>query len=96
MPIGQEHRVFSYKSTQWESNPHFRHGKAVGYRYIMGARFCFTFAFLALKFLESIGRDSNPRPRVTKPESWPLDDRCKKVVSIKKWVRRDSNPLRSG
>ena len=25
------------KSTQRESNPHFRHGKPVGYRYIMGA-----------------------------------------------------------
>jgi hypothetical protein len=25
------------QSAQWESNPHFRHGKAVGCRYIMGA-----------------------------------------------------------
>ena len=25
------------KSAQWESNPHVRHGKAIGYRYIMGA-----------------------------------------------------------
>jgi hypothetical protein len=25
------------QSAQWESNPHFRHGKAAGYRYIMGA-----------------------------------------------------------
>ena len=25
------------KSAQRESNPHFRHGKAIGYRYIMGA-----------------------------------------------------------
>ena len=25
-------------SAQWESNPHFRHGKAAGYRYIMGAK----------------------------------------------------------
>ena len=25
------------KSVQWESNPHFRHGKAVGYHYIMDA-----------------------------------------------------------
>lgn len=25
------------ESAQWESNPHFRHGKAAGYRYIMGA-----------------------------------------------------------
>ena len=27
-----------FQSAQWESNPHFRHGKAVGYRYIMGAK----------------------------------------------------------
>ena len=27
-----------YKSAQRESNPHFRHGKAAGCRYIMGAR----------------------------------------------------------
>lgn len=26
------------KSAQWESNPHIRHGKAVGCRYIMGAQ----------------------------------------------------------
>lgn len=26
------------QSAQWESNPHFRHGKAVGCRYIMGAK----------------------------------------------------------
>ena len=25
------------QSAQWESNPHFRHGKAVGCHYIMGA-----------------------------------------------------------
>ena len=27
------------QSAQWESNPHIRHGKAVGCRYIMGANF---------------------------------------------------------
>ncbi len=26
------------ESAQRESNPHFRHGKAAGYRYIMGAK----------------------------------------------------------
>lgn len=30
------HRIL--QSAQWESNPHFRHGKAAGYRYIMGAK----------------------------------------------------------
>jgi hypothetical protein len=28
----------TFASAQWESNPHFRHGKAAGYRYIMGAK----------------------------------------------------------
>ncbi len=35
VPLGT-HR----QSAQWESNPHFRHGKAVGCHYIMGAS-CF-------------------------------------------------------
>ena len=30
--------VLSIESAQRESNPHFRHGKAAGYRYIMGAQ----------------------------------------------------------
>lgn len=30
-----------FASAQRELNPHFRHGKAVGYRYIMGAIFPF-------------------------------------------------------
>lgn len=35
-----DHRTASLRnreSAQRESNPHFRHGKATGYRYIMGA-----------------------------------------------------------
>ena len=28
----------TFQSAQWELNPHFRHGKAAGYRYIMGAK----------------------------------------------------------
>ncbi len=31
------HRGITIQSTQWESNPHIRHGKATGSRYIMGA-----------------------------------------------------------
>jgi hypothetical protein len=59
-------------SAQRESNPHVRHGEAVGYRYIMG-----TIAVPELsKRAESTGWDSNPRPRVTSAESSPLDDQC--------------------
>ena len=53
-----------FKSAQRESNPHFRHGKAVGCRYIMGA--CRKFR---LSKIESTGRESNPRRRVTKAVS---------------------------
>src|SRR3954471_1719402 len=58
-------------SAQRESNPHVRHGEAVGYRYIMG-----TFAVPALSKIESTGWDSNPRRRLTRAESSPLDDQC--------------------
>ena len=59
-------------SAQRESNPHVRHGKAVGYRYIMG-----TIAVPELsKRAESTGWDSNPRRRLTRAESSPLDDQC--------------------
>ena len=59
-------------SAQRELNPHVRHGKAVGYRYIMG-----TIAVPELsKRAESTGWDSNPRRRLTRAESSPLDDQC--------------------
>ncbi len=59
-------------SAQRESNPHFRHGKAAGCRYIMS-----TFADAELSKTESTGWDSNPRRRITGAESSPLDDRCR-------------------
>ena len=41
---GENHRrtesFRTLKSAQRESNPHFRHGKATGCRYIMGAKWC--------------------------------------------------------
>ena len=41
---GENHRrtesFRTLKSAQRESNPHFRHGKATGCRYIMGALWC--------------------------------------------------------
>ena len=62
----------SNQSAQRESNPHFRHGEAAGYRYIMG-----TIAVPELsKRAESTGWDSNPRRRLTRAVSSPLDDQC--------------------
>jgi hypothetical protein len=61
----------SRSSAQRESNPHFRHGRAAGCRYIMG-----TIADAELSKTESTGWDSNPRPRLTWAESSPLDDQC--------------------
>ena len=63
-----------FKSAQRESNPHFRHGKAAGCRYIMGAQKC-----AELSNNKSTGRDSNPRRRITGAVSSPLDDQCLSV-----------------
>ena len=56
------------KSAQRESNPHFRHGKATGCRYIMGALWC-----AELSMNKSTGRDSNSRRRITGAVSSPPD-----------------------
>ena len=73
--LGEDHRrtdsFGTLKSAQRESNPHFRHGKATGCRYIMGALWC-----AELSMNKSTGRDSNPRRRITGAVSWPLDDQC--------------------
>jgi hypothetical protein len=58
-------------SAQRESNPHFRHGKAVGCRYIMG-----TSASTELSKTQSTGWDSNPHRRLTRAVSSPLDHQC--------------------
>ena len=62
------------KSAQRESNPHIRHGKAVGCRYIMGAWCCFNCQRTINR--KSTGSDSNRRHRITGAESSPLDDQC--------------------
>ena len=66
------------KSAQRESNPHFRHGKATGCRYIMGALWC-----AELSMNKSTGRDSNPRDRNTGAVPSPLDDRCNHFSGIR-------------
>lgn len=80
------------QSARRESNPRVRLGKAVGSRYITGTRQ--TEAELS-KRTESTGWESNPRFRVTKAESWPLDHQC--IASClntlpSRWDQRDSNP----
>ena len=59
-----------------ELNPHFRHGKAAGYRYIMGA--CGMPDCQRTKSTGPLPRcpDSNPRRRITGAVSSPLDDQC--------------------
>ena len=61
------------RSAQRESNPHFRLGKAIGCRYIMGT----VLRSRIVKETESTGWDSNPRRRITGAVSWPLDDQCR-------------------
>jgi hypothetical protein len=64
--------VLRPKSAQRELNPHFRLGKAIGFRYIMGT----VPRRQIVKECESTGWDSNPRCRITGAGSWPLDDQC--------------------
>lgn len=79
------------ESAQRESNPHFRHGKATGCRYIMGAwleaEFSKTKVAVSLRetiahhaerdgYHQSTGRESNPRHRSTGAASSPLDHQC--------------------
>ena len=64
------------KSAQRELNPHFRHGKATGCRYIMGALWC-----AELSRNKSTGRDSNSRRRITGAVSSPLDDQCNPSIT---------------
>ena len=65
--------VLFMESAQRELNPHFRHGKAAGCRYIMGANMVCR---IVKEPLRGTGRDSNPRRRITGAVSLPLDDQC--------------------
>jgi hypothetical protein len=65
-PVGLDRQ-----STQRESNPHVRHGEAVGYRLHHGC--CVSDRIVKE---ESTGWDSNPRFRDTGAESSPLDHQC--------------------
>ena len=69
------------KSAQWESNPHIRHGKAVGCRYIMGA-------WLEARLSKIIRAPGGTRTLVAADQptvgargavSLPLDDQCLSV-----------------
>ena len=75
------------QSAQRELNPRFRHGKAAGYRYIMGA--CGridcqrsrvpdrgTLLLAVHGYLQSTRWDSNPRRCITGAASSPLDYQC--------------------
>ena len=59
------------KSAQWESNPHFRHGKAVGCHYIMGA--CLAAELSKIKEHREGIEPSSPR---YEGGVLPLDDQC--------------------
>ena len=65
-------------SAQRELNPHIRHGKAVGCRYIMGT----SSRRRIVKESEGTGRGSKPRDRITGAVSLPLDDRCTRTIRV--------------
>ena len=79
-----QRQIVPSRSAQRESNPHFRHGKAIGCRYIMGT----AHRSRIVKETESTGWDSNPRRRITGAVSSPLDDQC----CFSEWDQRGSNP----
>ena len=74
-------------SAQRESNPHVRHGKAVGYRYIIGT---ITVAELSRSREHRVGLE---------PTSPPYESgvfAARRPVPASKWDRRGSNPHRTG
>ncbi len=77
----------SQVSAQRESNPHVRHGKAVGYRYIMGT---ITVPELSRSQEHRVGLE---------PTSPPYGGgvlAARRPVPASRWDRRDSNPHRTG
>ena len=74
-------------SAQRESNPHVRHGEAVGYRYIMG-----TFAVPAL----SKSREHRVGVEPTSPPYGGGVFAAGRPVRLSEWDRRGSNPHRTG
>ena len=75
------------KSAQRESNPHVRHGEAVGYRYIMG-----TIAVPEL----SKSREHRVGLEPTSPPYESGVFAARRPVPESQWDRRGSNPHRTG
>ena len=77
------------KSAQRESNPHIRHGKAVGCRYIMSA--CFAVVSI-------VKEQSEHRAGVepTSPHYGCGVFAARRPVLCRQWDQRDSNPHLSG
>ena len=74
-------------SAQRESNPHVRHGEAVGYRYIMG-----TFAVPEL----SKSGEHRVGLEPTSPHYGCSVFAARRPVPASRWDRRGSNPHRTG
>jgi hypothetical protein len=89
LPENRRHPWLAWeKSTQRESNPHFRPGKAAGCPYIMGAFLSSWSSCQRSKNYESTGWDSNPRFRITGAESSPLNDPCLPLSNCRRQTRR--------
>jgi hypothetical protein len=78
----------SAESAQRESNPHFRHGKAVGCRYIMGAD--------EMNQLSKNFREHRVGLEPTSPHYGCGVLAAKRPVLVVEWDRRGSNPHLSG
>ena len=80
-------RLVHRTSAQRESNPHVRHGEAVGYRYIMG-----TIAVTGL----SKSREHRVGLEPTSPPYEGGVFAARRPVPASEWDRRGSNPHRTG
>ena len=78
------------KSAQRESNPHIRHGKAVGCRYIMGA--CFVSRFNCQRTISEHRAGLEP----ASPHYGCGILAARRPVLCCQWDQRDSNPHLSG
>ena len=69
------------ESAQWESNPHVRHGKAIGYRYIMGA---------VIINQSQTSTSGGSRTRIITLEEWRVAVTPR--THTNQWKRWESNP----
>ena len=86
-PCGAGTPARERKSTQRESNPHFRHGEPAGYRYIMGAN-------VLIGLSKNDRREGAPGGTRTHPARRDITGgvlAAERPVPVSEWDQTDSN-----